>query len=872
MLSYASADRDRATLVADSLRSQGFSVWMDTAAREAAGLELPGIPSGQQHWPTITDAIDEASTFLVLETRAWHASEYCRREHEYARSLGKRIAALGMPHAGKPIKTIARGPEEDPQCLITLLSAGDETAAIHARLVSELNSIGKIGTGRSRINRPQIRDAEFLSTAPLSQLGMSTNDILQERITQLLRAGRRRRRQLRGAALSFLAILLTLSVVSVLAWQQASLSNAAASERASYVTSLQLAQQALHADTTAASLDLAQRGVNLSDNEATHGALKAVQASAYRSTAVITAGVPSAAAVANDGQTALVVQGDSLYVVEAIADGVAKIPFDGRPKSRLAMSPDGQTGYTLDTSNNLICINVKERRATVTPQQNVISISLAPDGAIWWLDKEGELFRSESCPTGAKTATATGINATIAFLVADSSTRLFTLTDSGEVEIRALPEAGRPVGAPLHRTVLSSIPLEGSSSVGDVPDLSKTNAILQCGDTIHVVAGFKKALGADVHVAFSADGEATSPRTVSTPTAGIGCTMKGQAWAAPTLLDHAIALPASAAYPTDEIDSRDRQSRVVIANSPDSGHTVVVHPDGRVDFLTVSKERWAEAADHAAVAVPLAKGIVIIDTDGTVKLKTTTDIAPIGSLGAPPNPETAATADTAYVAAGDKVFAISSHGISRSVALPGPAHAVSLSPDSRTVVISGPGYVDELDADLASSPRQLSGAGLPDGELVSSVTVDGTRRVLGTDYGRVLVADSSGGILAQASTGVAGITKASVLPDHNIVVVGGDGTIRRYSPDLKLLTAHLFGPMAVGLQVSQDGGTLLISLSGNFSVWAVDAATLEPIAKVATRTQDIRLVNVSADGHTVVQLIPQEPSTASPARMVRTQL
>lgn len=869
-ISYSSGERDRAVRVADSFRESGHSVWMDSATGKAVdGPDLPGIPGGQQHWSTIRSAIDEASTFLVLETEAWHASAYCAREYGYARSVGKRIAVLGGPAGTTPLDVFARGPEDDPASLLPQLASGDEAAIRHARLVSELNqSDGE----RPRISQAQLKDAEFLSTAPLPQLGMATNSALHARIVSLLRISQRRRRQVRAATAAVLAVLVALVTVAVIARQQASDNSAIAGERANYSTSLQLAQQAIQAQTTADSLQLAQRGVALNDNDATRAALKAVQASAYRSTTMIPPGTSAAAAVSDDGRAALVLQGSSLYVVDATAGKASAVPLNVGLSRKLAISPNGQMGYVLDASGALDCIDVTDQRMTGTIQKDVVAFSIDPQGTVWWLGRDGTLFRSEACRGDAATPVATGIGSVVALLVASSPGRLYTLTAGGSVEVHELPAASGPIGPLLNKTDLTKVPLDGHYPATDKPDLTTTNAFTRCGDSIHVVAGFVAPLHASAHVAFSLDGNPTSPRTMNTEMVGIGCAPNGQAWATPTLYGHPLALPSSGVYPANEIDERDHQSRTVIANSPASNRTIVVHSDGRVDVFSVADEQWAEAMNQGAVAVPLSEGTVVVDTDGTTKIVSKTGTATLGNLGASPVPETGATSDTAYVAAGDKVFAITARGITPSGPLPGAVHSVVLSPRGESVVVNGSDFVAELAADLSGAARKLALPKLRHDEMFSSITLDGSQEILATSYGRVLVADRSGGVLAEASTGVAGMTTARPLPDHSIVVVGGNGMLSKYSPDMKLTSSHLFGPMAVGLQASQDGRVLLVSLSGNFSVWAVDSATMQPIIKVATRVSDFRLINVSADGRTVVQLLPKGVSNTDPAQIVRTQL
>ncbi|MEV7663518.1 toll/interleukin-1 receptor domain-containing protein [Paenarthrobacter sp. NPDC089316] len=868
MISYTSSDRDQAQLVADTLRSCGHSVWMDTSTDDHGGLVLPGIPGGQQHWATIKAAIDEASTFLVLETEAWHKSEYCLREHQYAQDVGKRIAALGEPSDGVELGAIARAPASNPSGLLPQLAEGNDAASTHARLVSELTQ-----NPRTRIGRQQVKDAELLSTAPLPQLGLTMNRELRDRVAALLRAGQKRQRWLRGATAIVISLLLALSAIATLANKQASESSSAAAERADYAASLQLAQQAIQAQTTVEALQLAQRGLSLNSNDATRAALKAVESSSFRSTTVIPSGTSSSAAVSDDGRVALVIQGSSLHITDAAAGQVTTLQLKSGSSRRLIIGPDGRTGYWVDASGALSCVDVQERHVTEAVQSRVVAISVNEGGTLWWLDANGDLFSSAACPTKPTPAVARGLSSVTAFLVAGSPATIFTLTTTGVVQTRLLPPPGGEIGPPLKETLLQNVdPEEGNLRSTDTPDPTTTNRLIKCGNLVHVIAGFNSPLNASAHVTFSLVGDPIGQRSVTTELVGIGCSPDGRAWGVPMLYSRAFALPRDGTFPANVIDERDQQTRVVVANSPNGSHTVVVHSDGRVDVLTVASAQWVAAANGAVVAVPIRDGVVTVDGTGEVQVQSNGASTVLGNLGAPPSPWTAALPDTAFVAAGDKVFAITMAGMKASSPLPSAVGVMTLSDQGTSLTVSAGDYIGRIGTDLAGPPQRLNPPALPNGEAITSAVTDSARQIVATNYGSVLVTDETGKIIARTSTGVAGITHARVLPDHSIVVAGGDGRLNKYTPDLQILSSNMFGPMAAGLQLSQDGSKLLVALTGNFSVWAVDAVTLQPIAKVATKTPDVRLVNISADGRTVVQLLPGAASSSDPARIVRTNL
>ncbi|PQZ92928.1 hypothetical protein CQ018_10690 [Arthrobacter sp. MYb227] len=869
MISYASADRDEAQRIAALLRSSGHSVWLDVGGLDNRDVKLPGIPGGQDHWSTIRSAIDDSSTFLILETAKWHASEYCQKEHEYARTMGKRVAALGEP-LNSGMKNVGfRAHGEDLPNLVRSLEPGNIAAASHSRLVSELNSVI---SERSWVRREQIKDAETLSTATLPEFGVSLNSSLQQRVGSLLATGRKRRHQLRVAIYLVIGVLLVLSAAALFASQQASLSNINAQERANFATSLQLAQQAIRSQTTKESLELAKNGLELSDNDATNAAFEAVQANAFRSTAVIPSGSLAAAAVSNDGRTTILRGGLMLYVVDAAAGSVAQISLTVGFTGELKISPDGTEGYGIDENGVLNCFNTDQLSVTKTPQKHVVAFDIGENGELLWVDQSGGFFRSAGCPTTPVPVIATGFDGLLDFHILGSTQNILSLSMHGRVDVHELPHTGGHIGTPLKTIDLSTVPVEGETKSEFTPNPSAFNSVIQCGDTIHVVAGIKGVMRKSTHVAVSLRGELLGQRRNNMEMMGVGCSPSGQAWAAPMLGTKAIELSSDGFYPIGEIDARDAGTRTVIANSTDNSHTVVAHSDGRVNVLSVANVPWAEAAGQSALAVPLTEGMVTVDSKGTVRFNAEESSTVLGKLEGTPVRSTAATSSTAYFAVGNKIHSASINGLGPSITMSGPVKSLILSNQGKSLIVHGHGYLVEISIDFSDKIKHLELPSLVNGEEITSVEIDGTSQILATDQGRVLVADEAGRILAEVSTGVAGIATARALPDHTIVVVGGNGMLNKYGPSLELLDSHLFGPMAVGLQASQDGRTLLVSLSGDFSVWAVNAQTLQPISRVATKTPDIRLINVSADGRTVVQVIPENWQSNSPAYIVKTRL
>ena len=68
-ISYASADRERAKILADVLAEQGWSVWWDRV-----------IPPGKQFDEVIEEALDAAKCVVVLWSQASTASTWVKTE------------------------------------------------------------------------------------------------------------------------------------------------------------------------------------------------------------------------------------------------------------------------------------------------------------------------------------------------------------------------------------------------------------------------------------------------------------------------------------------------------------------------------------------------------------------------------------------------------------------------------------------------------------------------------------------------------------------------------------------------------------------------------------------------------------------------
>jgi hypothetical protein len=92
-ISYSSADRERARLVADALHGRGWRVWWDRA-----------IPPGRQYDEVIDEALSAARCVVVLWTQASTASSWVKNEASVAMERRVLIPAVLDPGLKIPLE------------------------------------------------------------------------------------------------------------------------------------------------------------------------------------------------------------------------------------------------------------------------------------------------------------------------------------------------------------------------------------------------------------------------------------------------------------------------------------------------------------------------------------------------------------------------------------------------------------------------------------------------------------------------------------------------------------------------------------------------------------------------------------------------
>lgn len=857
MISYSSSDRAIASGIIGFLREHGKTLWLDEAP-DRSNDELVGVPGGQEHWRTIETAIDEAGAFLVLETPAWHASAYCNRELEHARTVGKRVVVAVPGSAESQVTdTAAAGPLENLSWLLPALRVGDDAAAAHARLVRDMSSVRP----KRKVNgfgREVVGDATLVSTSSVADFGLSISPEMAEYCQRVFLRRRSRRRV--GGALAAVVLLLLglLGTATVLASGRAQQDNAAAEQAENRSLALLTAQRAEQALTTHDRLVFARQAISYADTPATRATLAWIeQIAGYLTTVQSPANPTKFGAVSDDGHTVLIGRANSVLVVSPGAGTFKSAEVPEGLGHRVAMSADGRTAYAVTTTGNLLCIDVPTATVRRSSMQKVVDVDLSGDGTLLVLTQNAQLSTVPSCD-GSPTVIGAGFNTVQEITVDVADQLLLTLTTDDHVVAYRLPH-GHQSTTPrlLWNIAMLTVPLADGHDAG-TPNTKVPGYLTICGHTIHAVAGVAYSLTSSTHVAVSPAGEVIGSRISNIAMTAVGCGPDGTAWASPWINARPLGLSDRGYYPIGVVDSRDRGSANTVAASPNGKWAVVAHADGRVDVVDTTQVPWGQSVGKAIIAVPVAHGIITGDSMGNMTFRTRLTTSSLGKVPGELIPWTVALNSEAIVAAGKSVYRIDRAGV----------HRLWTAPEAVTTVNSGSGGTDvvvETDSGVTAVPlsgdRPVSLITPPPqkGEKYFTAALDGKAVLWTTNFGRLVLADASGKIAASVDTGVAGRILAVFRPDHGVVAIGGDGVLRTYSVGLKPLGGNLFGSAAAVLRPTPDGRVAILGMT-DYSVWAIDTTTLTVVAKVQDRSTDMRLIVPSADGRTADSLITNTDS------------
>ena len=206
-ISYAHRDAPDALRLHQVVRAGGLTAWMDDPADEAEDGPV-GIPVGGAHWDVIEREFADAEVIVVLDTPAWHASEYCQREYRRCRQLGKWIVFATPDRAEAAVADIESG-----------LSEHGELLAAHARVAARaVSTDNDLSWFQRALFRRSAADAELLLSRVGDESPVTLTPAIREVLKTDLDASRATRRTLRRVGVAVVASLAVLATGAGVAW------------------------------------------------------------------------------------------------------------------------------------------------------------------------------------------------------------------------------------------------------------------------------------------------------------------------------------------------------------------------------------------------------------------------------------------------------------------------------------------------------------------------------------------------------------------------------------------------------------------------------------------------------------------------------
>jgi hypothetical protein len=154
-ISYASADRERARLLADALANRGYSVWWDRT-----------IPPGRVFDEVIQEAIQSARCMIVLWSTASVRSNWVKTEASEGAARGMLVPAL-INEVAPPIEF------KRIQSANLAQWTGDEAHAEYRNLLDSVERLMKQAPGTGRVSADVVREHKPAANSTPSRMGVA---------------------------------------------------------------------------------------------------------------------------------------------------------------------------------------------------------------------------------------------------------------------------------------------------------------------------------------------------------------------------------------------------------------------------------------------------------------------------------------------------------------------------------------------------------------------------------------------------------------------------------------------------------------------------------------------------------------------------
>ncbi|MDI9627031.1 MAG: toll/interleukin-1 receptor domain-containing protein [Acidobacteriota bacterium] len=845
-LSYAHVDVEFAMSVYRRLVGRGNTVWMDDARPDAshAAEAFVGVPAGESHRTVIENAIGLSATFLICDSPAWRASEYCREELVMARNAGTRIAVLSDPNLSQLLSDDQALANSDLDHLSDQLQERIDSALAHVRFRADMKTAQGRKSWKDLIlgETENLRDARLiLASRPTPDSPRISEDIRSRAQSVVVRAAMLRRRR-RRISFGLIAILLVLALLSIGASARSTRDSTRARELALNSQSIDIASQSLRAMGWNA-LSLAKDAWELDQNPESQSALSVARCATEQIVVNnVTPIVPARQVSGLPGERWLVNNKKKLILFDRFGNTIDRQSFllavDDVP---LVIS--GDEAYVLssvdDHGNRTLQIysaGAKSLRFNFIGGARVIGSG--PDGEVWIVTDSGDvgLYNREAFSvdfSGTITGEPTAIAATASSVSVLNSEGL----------LQSLLREGSQL-SPLWTLDLSelSVPIpEVGPADPDQPATDSTSAnlnldqtrapgldrLIWCGEQLHVLIGQQHEFATIVtpnprHISLHPDGTPASPFGTMKNSSSFACQTSG------ALLGMAYGRtkPAESqpgqAVPISLVSSSDRFRSTAIGARQDALAAMTDLGELRI---TGSLTPTVRQVGGAYLAWAVQEGVLLQDLIGNLWLINGSEPASfVGTLNTPlARPKTRGTG--AVATSGRTLFQLDSSGIRNQWLQPERIDLLELADDGMTAVLL---------TETAIRLQPLSDASavtvpIPElnlDETIQGLALDGSAIFVRTNQGRVLRLNEDGSV-----RGVWGGERVSGFvprpgPSEGVVVASRDGVLRLLDGDLNQLAARPVGALGKYIDMSDTTGLIAVATQAS-KLLVLDGETLE---------------------------------------------
>lgn len=843
-LSYAHVDVELAMSIYRRLVGRGNTVWMDDARPDAshAAEEFVGVPAGESHRTVIENAIGLSATFLICDSPAWRASEYCREELVMARNAGTRLAVLSDPSLPQLLPDDQALTNSDLGDLSARLEERVDLALAHVRFRAGIHTAQGRKSWKDLIlgETENLRDARLvLASRPTPDSPRISEDIRSRAQSVVVGAAMLRRRR-RRISFGLIAILLVLALLSIGASVRSTRDSTRARELALNSQSIDIASQSLRAMGWNA-LSLATDAWELDQNPESQSALSVARCATEQIVVNnVTPIVPARQVSGLPGERWLVNNKKELILFDRFGNTIDRQSFrfavDDVP---LVISGDEAYVLSSDDHGNralqIYSAGAKSLRFNFIGGARVIGSG--PDGEVWIVTDSGDvgLYNREAFSvdfSGTITGEPTAIAATASSVsVLNSEGLLQSLLREGSQLSPLWTLDLTELSVPIPEVGPADPDQPATDSTSANLNLDQTRApgldrLIWCGEQLHVLIGQQHEFATIVtpnprHISLHPDGTPASPFGTMKNSSSFACQTSGALLG----LAYGRTKPAESqpgqAVPISLVCSSDRLRSTAIGARQDALAAMTHLGELRI---TGSLTPTARQVGGAYLAWAVQEGVLLQDLIGNLWLINGSEPASfVGTLNTPlARPKTRGTG--AVATSGRTLFQLDSSGIRNQWLQPERIDLLELADDGMTAVLL---------TDTAIRLQPLSDASavtvpIPElnlDETIQGLALDGSAIFVRTNQGRVLRLNEDGSV-----RGVWGGERVSGFvprpgPSEGVVVASRDGVLRLLDGDLNQLAARPVGAPGKYIDMSDTTGLIAVATQAS-KLLVLDGETL----------------------------------------------